>query len=134
MALDLKQPARPRVCYIEIPAVSTKQSAAFYEKVFGWNIRNRDSERPSFDDAVGLVSGAFATYLHAGQEPGVLVSIWVDDIYGVAADVAAYGGEVIEEPHPDCPGSPALIVTFRDPAGNFLRLYEEPDAEISAHS
>ena len=134
MALDPRQPARPRVCYIEIPAANPKQSAAFYEKVFGWNIRHRDTERPSFDDAAGHVSGAFVTYLHAGQEPGVLVSIWVDDIYGVAADVAAYGGEVIEEPHPDCPGSQALIVTFRDPAGNFLRLYEEPDAETSAHS
>jgi predicted enzyme related to lactoylglutathione lyase len=134
MALDPSQPARPRVCYLEIPAANPGESAAFYERVFGWNIRNRNSERPRFDDASGYVSGAFVINLHPGQEPGVLVSIWVDDIYGVAADVAAYGGEVIEEPHPDCPGSQCLVVTFRDPAGNFLRLYEEPDAEISAHS
>jgi predicted enzyme related to lactoylglutathione lyase len=122
------------VCYIEIPAVDPKQSASFYEEVFGWNIRNRNTPRPSFDDASGHVSGAFVTDLKAGQEPGMLVSIWVEDIYEIAADVAAHGGEVIEEPHPDAPGSTSLVLMFRDPAGNFLRLYAEPDPEAYSHS
>src|SRR5260221_5024213 len=52
---------RPRLCYLEIPAVDVQQAAAFYEKVFGWNIRHRDSGRPSFDDATGNVSGAWVT-------------------------------------------------------------------------
>src|SRR2546421_630896 len=50
---------RPRLCYLEIPAVDIRQSVAFYENVFGWNIRGRDSTRPSFDDATGYVSGAW---------------------------------------------------------------------------
>ncbi len=40
---------RPRLCYLEIPALDPRQSAAFYGKVFGWNIRHGDSDRPSFD-------------------------------------------------------------------------------------
>ena len=39
---------RPRLCYLQIPAVDPHQSAAFYEKVFGWKIRDRDSTHPSF--------------------------------------------------------------------------------------
>ena len=57
-------PAAPRpraiLCYVEIPAVDVHQSANFYEKVFGWNIRHRETDRPSFDDAPERVSGAWA--------------------------------------------------------------------------
>src|SRR6266849_3110766 len=48
---------RPRLCYLEIPAMDVLQSVNFYEKVFGWNIRRLDSTHPSFDDATGAVSG-----------------------------------------------------------------------------
>jgi predicted enzyme related to lactoylglutathione lyase len=116
---------RPRFCYLEIPALDIKQSVAFYEKVFGWNIRKRDSDRPSFDDAVGNISGAWVTGLKVHREPGLLPSIWVDGIDEVLARVAANGGEVVEPVHPDQPGSTAWIATFRDPAGNPMRLYQE---------
>jgi len=39
-----------KICYLEIPALDIQVSAAFYERVFGWNIRFRDTDRPSFDD------------------------------------------------------------------------------------
>jgi uncharacterized glyoxalase superfamily protein PhnB len=63
---------RPRLCYLEIPAADVRQSAAFYEKVFGWNIRHRDSAHPSFDDATGDVSGAWVTGRDISREPGLL--------------------------------------------------------------
>lgn len=50
---------RPRVCYLEIPANNLLESITFYEKVFGWNIRGRETSHPSFDDATGDVSGAW---------------------------------------------------------------------------
>ena len=124
MAIDLKNLPRPRICYLEIPATDSHTSAEFYEGVFGWNIRRRDSAQPSFDDPSG-VSGAFVTYLKAAPEPGLLPSIWVDDINAMVAKVKAHGGEIVEYPRPDSPGSTCLISTFRDPAGNSLRLYEE---------
>jgi len=60
---------------LQIPAVSPKQSAQFYEKVFGWNIRNGDSDHPSFDDATGDVSGSWFTDLEVAAKPGILPSI-----------------------------------------------------------
>ena len=42
-----------KLCYLEIPARDVHQSAAFYQRVFAWNIRFRDTDRPSFDDTTG---------------------------------------------------------------------------------
>jgi predicted enzyme related to lactoylglutathione lyase len=110
---------------MEIPAMDAHRSAAFYEKVFGWNIRHRDSDRPSFDDATGTVSGAWVTGRNISHEPGLLPYIWVDDIDAVLTGAAAHGGAVVETPHPDHPGSTSWIATFRDPAGNLIGLYQE---------
>jgi predicted enzyme related to lactoylglutathione lyase len=116
---------RPRLCYLEIPAADVRQSAAFYEVVFGWNIRHRDSDRPSFDDATGNISGAFVTDRAAARDSGVLPSVWVDDIDGTLARVPLHGGEIVEKPRHDAPDSTSWIATFRDPGGNTLRLYQE---------
>ncbi|MGA2132299.1 MAG: VOC family protein [Bryobacteraceae bacterium] len=121
-------PPRPSVCYLQIPAVDVHQSSAFYEKVFGWNIRRRESGHPSFDDASGHVSGGWFTGRPPCREPGLIVSIWVDDIHATLALVAANGGEVFESPHPDQPGSTSFIANFRDPAGNVIGLYQEADS------
>jgi len=115
---------RPRLCYLEIPATDLRQSAAFYEKVFGWNIRHREGSHPSFDDATGNVSGAWVTGRAISREPGLLPYIWVDQIDATLALVAAHGGEVVKAPHLDAPGG-EWIATFRDPAGNLIGLYQE---------
>ena len=115
---------RPRWCYLEIPAVDLRRSVAFYEKVFGWNIRQRDSGRPSFDDATGNVSGAWVTGRAAFREPGLLPYIWVDGIDAVVTRVREQGGEVILAAQLDSAGG-ELIATFHDPAGNVIGLYEE---------
>jgi uncharacterized glyoxalase superfamily protein PhnB len=115
---------RPRLCYLEIPAVDIRQSVAFYENVFGWNIRGRDSTRPSFDDATGYVSGAWVTGREISREPGLLPYIWVDGIDAVLYRAAAHGGEVVLAPCLDSPGG-AWIATLRDPAGNMIGLYQE---------
>jgi predicted enzyme related to lactoylglutathione lyase len=121
------QPRRyPRLCYLEIPATNPRASAEFYKNVFGWNIRREDSDRPSFDDP-SSVSGAFVTYLKPAQDPGILPSIWVKGIEGFVEKIAEHGGEIVERPRPDEPGGSCLIATFRDPAGNVLRIYEEPE-------
>lgn len=116
---------KPRICYLEIPAVDAHASALFYEKAFGWNIRHRDSERPSFDDATGDLSGAFVTGRKASREPGLLLYIWVDDIKAVFARCLANGAQGMDAPRPESPGAPFWIATLRDPAGNTIGLYEE---------
>ncbi len=115
---------RPRLCYLEIPAIDLSHSVAFYEDVFGWNIRGRDTAHPSFDDATGHVSGAWAIGRDISREPGLLPYIWVDGIDVTLTRVAAHGGEVVEGPHLDSPGG-EWIATFRDLAGNMIGLYQE---------
>lgn len=116
---------RPRFCYFEIPAQDVQQSAAFYEKVFGWNIRKQDSSHPSFDDATGNISGTWVTDREVARDAGLLPSIWVDNIDVSLAMVAAHGGAIIEPVQSIAPDNSAWIATFRDPAGNVLRLYTE---------
>jgi predicted enzyme related to lactoylglutathione lyase len=116
---------RPRLCYLQIPAIDVHQSAAFYERVFGWNIRRRESDHPSFDDATGNVSGAWFTGRVPSREAGLLPSIWVDNIDATLALVAAHGGEIVDAPHHDAPDSTCWIANFRDPAGNLIGLYQE---------
>ena len=64
-----------KLCYVEIPAVDVHRSASFYESAFGWNIRFRDSDRPSFDDTTGEVSGAFVTGRPPATEPGLMLYV-----------------------------------------------------------
>ncbi len=123
---------RPRVCYLEIPATDVCQSAKFYEKVFGWNIRHRESTRPSFDDATGNVSGAWVTDRRTSETSGLLPYIWVDEIEATLREVIEQGGAVIASPHPDSPAGTCFIATFRDPAGNVIGLYQEDHENLDA--
>jgi predicted enzyme related to lactoylglutathione lyase/uncharacterized glyoxalase superfamily protein PhnB len=116
---------RPRFCYFQIPALDPQRSADFYEKVFGWNIRHRDSSHPSFDDASGDISGAWVTGREIARTPGLLPYIWVDSIEETLRQVTANGGAIAEAAHPDSPGSKSLIALFTDPAGNLLGLHQQ---------
>jgi len=126
-ASRLAELRRPRFCYLEIPAADVQKSAAFYEKVFGWNIRHRESNRPSFDDATGNVSGAWVTGREISPGRGLLPYIWVDNIDAVLRQVASHGGKIIEASQPDSQGSTSRIASFRDPAGNLMGIYQESE-------
>jgi predicted enzyme related to lactoylglutathione lyase len=115
---------RPRLCYLEIPAVDLSESVAFYARVFGWNIRHRESSHPSFDDATGNVSGAWVTGRVISRDPGLLPYVWVDSIDATLARVVACGGVIVEAQQLDSPGG-EWIARFRDPAGNVIGLYQE---------
>ena len=117
---------RPSFCYLQIPAADAHRSAAFYAKVFGWNIRHADTDRPTFDDASANVSGAWvANRPPASRGSGILPYIWVDDIHATLALAAANGAEILEPPRLDAPDSTSWIATFLDPAGNSIGLYQE---------
>jgi predicted enzyme related to lactoylglutathione lyase len=112
-----------KVCYLEIPAVDVKASATFYERVFGWNIRFRDSARPSFDDTTGEVSGAWVLDRRPDSDPGILPYIMVADAAATAGAVVAEGGRIVLAPGQY--GS-EVLATFLDPAGNLLGIYQQP--------
>ena len=113
--------------YLHIPAVDPKQSALFYEHVFGWTVDGHETNRPSFRDGTGHVAGAWVTDQEPSRTAGLLPYIYVDTIDGTTELIQAHGGEMIEAPSPE---GNLLIATFRDPAGNVLGLWQEltPDA------
>jgi predicted enzyme related to lactoylglutathione lyase len=119
--------ATGKICYIEIPAADIQQSAAFYETVFGWSVRDRGDGSIGFDDTVGQVSGTWVTGRPPMREAGVLVSIMVANAEVALRAIEAAGGEVVT---PVDPASPEVFATFRDPAGNLFCVYQ--DASLAA--
>ena len=115
--------ARPgAVTYLHIPATDARRAAAFYRDVFGWSIDRPDSDRPSFDDASGLLSGAWISDHLAVVEPGLLPYIYVADIEDAVARIIAHGGAIVTEPYPE---GLLIVATFRDPAGNVIGLWRD---------
>jgi predicted enzyme related to lactoylglutathione lyase len=118
-----------KLCYLEIPALDVHESADFYERVFGWNVRFRDTDRPSFDDTTGQVSGAWVLDRTPDSKPGVLPYVMVADAAATEEAISAAGGRIVL---PAGTYGGEVLATFLDPAGNLIGLYQQPglaDAE-----
>ena len=113
-----------KICYLEIPANDIPESAGFYEKVFGWNIRRRSDGSIAFDDGVGEVSGTWVIGRPPLSEPGILIYIMVDSVADSLETIVAHGGQVVQPIGVD---APEITARFRDPGGNVIGLYQEPD-------
>lgn len=114
-----------KICYIEIPAIDVQRSAEFYEKVFGWRIRQRGDGAIAFDDTTGEVSGTWITGRPPATSPGLLLYIMVDSVAATIDSVVAHGGELVQPIGAD---APEITARFRDPAGNVIGLYQQPSA------
>jgi uncharacterized protein len=110
------------ISYLHIPAPNVRQAAAFYREVFDWKIDNPDSDRPSFDDASGHLSGAWISDHPVASEPGLLLYIYVDQVDETTTRIVAHGGEIVDPPFPE---GLLTVATFRDPAGNVIGLWHD---------
>ena len=120
-----------KICYLEIPARDVRRSAEFYEKVFGWRTRTRGDGALAFDDGVGEVSGAWVTGRPPATAPGLLLYIWCDSVAATVDAVVAHGGEIVQPIGAD---APEITARFRDPGGNILGLYQEPNQQAGRAS
>jgi uncharacterized protein len=118
-----------KICYLEIPAIDVRRSAEFYEKVFGWRLRQRGDGALAFDDTPGEVSGTWVRGRPPSPQPGLLVYIMVDSVAATIDTVLAHGGELVQPIGAD---APEITARFRDPAGNVLGLYQEPGRSVSS--
>ncbi|MEP6692299.1 MAG: VOC family protein [Gemmatimonadaceae bacterium] len=116
-----------KICYVEMPATDIARSAEFYQNVFGWTIRRRGDGSTAFDDATGQVSGSFVLGRQPAQ-PGLLIYIMVDSVEATSDAVAANGGEITQPVGAD---APEITARFRDPGGNVIGLYQEPNRAAS---
>lgn len=119
-----------KICYIEIPAIDISESARFYQRVFGWHIRQRNDGSTAFDDTTGEVSGTWVLGRPPSTHPGLLVSIMVVSAATTIEAIIAAGGEIVQPVNPD---EHEVYALFRDPVGNILSIYQQPGlAEIEA--
>lgn len=114
--------ANGKICYIEMPAIDVQRSAEFYERVFGWRLRQRGDGVIAFDDGVGEVSGTWVTG-RSPATPGLLIYIMVDSVAATIETLIANGGEVVQPIGAD---APEITARFRDPGGNVIGLYQHP--------
>jgi predicted enzyme related to lactoylglutathione lyase len=113
-----------KICYLEIPAIDISTSSAFYQDVFGWQVRRRGDGSIAFDDTVGQVSGTWVVGRKpAAEEPGLLVYIMVDSAAATVDAVTAHGGRIVQPIGMD---APEITARFSDPAGNVFGLYQQP--------
>ena len=110
-----------KICYIEIPAADIEGSVAFYQEVFGWNIRTRGDGSKSFDDGVGEVSGTWRLDRKPMTDVGLLIYVMVDSVADTVDKVTAAGGKIVQPIGAD---APEITARFADPAGNILGLYQ----------
>jgi uncharacterized protein len=111
-----------RLSYIQIPATSVRDSAAFYAGVFGWVTRGGSEHHLSFTDTTGDMIGAWVTGREVSRDPGVLPYIYVHGIDAALERVGANGGEVVKKPYPE---GDLWVATFRDPAGNTMGVWQQ---------
>jgi predicted enzyme related to lactoylglutathione lyase len=112
-----------KICYIEIPANDIQQSADFYQKVFGWNVRKRSDGSTAFDDGVGEVSGTWVLGRPSMSTPGLMVYIMVDNVAECIETIVANGGVIVQQIGAD---APEITARFSDPGGNVFGLYQPP--------
>ncbi len=115
--------ANGKICYLEIPAIDVDASAEFYESVFGWSLRRHGDGTLAFDDTVGEVSGMWVTDREPMREPGIIISIMVDDAAATVDQLVAAGAEIVRPLDPDFT---EIVAWFRDPGGNVMGIYQEP--------
>jgi predicted enzyme related to lactoylglutathione lyase len=113
-----------KICYIEMPAIDIRRSADFYEAVFGWKLRRRGDGATAFDDGVGQVSGTWVLGRPPAATPGLMLYIMVDSVSATVDAIVAQGCEIVQPIGVD---APEITARFRDPGGNVIGLYQQPD-------
>lgn len=116
--------ARPGgITYIQIPTTDPEASADFYERVFGWTIRQRGTAHVTFADASGHVIGAFIGDRAISRDPGILPYVYVPSVADTVVAITANGGAIVREPYAE---GALTVATFRDVAGNVLGIWQMP--------
>jgi predicted enzyme related to lactoylglutathione lyase len=121
--------ANSKICYIEIPALDISRSAEFYERIFGWHLRTRNDGSVAFDDTTGEVSGTWVLGRPPSTVAGLLIYVMVDSVAGTIDAAIAQGGELVQPIGAD---APEITARIRDPAGNVIGLYQDPNRSAAS--
>ena len=86
--------------------------------------RRRGASATAFDDTTGEVSGAWVLGRPPAAQPGLLFYIMVDSVAATLDAIVAAGAEIVQPLGAD---APEITARFRDPGGNIIGLYQEPE-------
>ena len=112
--------ARP-VVHWEIVARDSQLQAAFYGRLFNWDVGEGDIRFVA--PGLGGPEPGPAGHIRAGARPGVVLYVQVRDIRASLALAAELGGKVETQPF-DLPGGPTMAF-IEDPEGNPLTLVQQ---------
>lgn len=114
------------ITYLQLPAPDPQRSGAFYEGIFGWELRGDPDGHLSFSDSTGHVIGAFIRDRSVAGDSGPLPYVFVESVTDTVTRVTAAGGEVVREPYHEPPDSEEhlTVATFRDVAGNVIGIWQ----------
>jgi uncharacterized protein len=115
--------ANGKICYLEIPAADIARSSEFYQRVFGWSLRQRGDGSIAFDDGVGQVSGTWVLGRPPMSQVGLLIYVMVDSVAETVEKGKAAGGAIVQPIGAD---APEITARLKDPAGNIIGLYQQP--------
>lgn len=119
-----------KICYLEIPANQSEDSARFYSDVFGWSVRERGDGNLAFDDTGG-VSGTWVKESDRTPDERTRIYIMVDDITASLDRIEKAGGKIVT-PRTEIGQGAGAFAVFFDPVGNEFGLYEEPRSQLPA--
>jgi predicted enzyme related to lactoylglutathione lyase len=108
------------ISYLRIPAPDPPRTAAFYEAVFGWKLRDGPAG-PGFEDGTGHVIGHFMSEHSVAGADGVRPYIYVVRLDDTLERITANGGEIDTPPYPE---GDLWVATFLDPAGNVVGVWQ----------
>jgi predicted enzyme related to lactoylglutathione lyase len=108
--------------YLQIPAIDIRHSAEFYEKVLGWRVEHREGGDIRFSDPSGHLIGRWIPGRKVARSSRLTPYFYVNRIDEAVAAVVAHGGEIVKAPYTE---GNLHIATVRDPAGNFIGLWQD---------
>ena len=109
------------IAHIEIPAANRKESAAFYNDLFGWDAEHFEDLQYSLFET-GNIGGGYTDINANFPADRVMVYIESEDLNADLERIEQAGGQTVT-PATDVPGFGSFAM-FKDPAGNTLALWK----------
>jgi uncharacterized protein len=110
------------IVHVEFSATDHKESAEFYNKVFGWKVQHFDEMNyTTFATGDNEVGGGFNPAPENMPVGSTSVYIGTDDIDASLREIEAHGGKTVR-PKDEIPGM-GWFALFQDPGGNMVGLY-----------
>jgi hypothetical protein len=117
------------IVHIEIPTQSGKESAEFYEKLFGWHIeRDEEMDYTMFNPHDGP-GGGFNPLSDEVKVGDVLIYVNSEDIEADLKKAESLGGTIVME-KAEIPNT-GWYGMFKDPTGNTIGLYTSMNPEFN---